>query len=268
MFFFTAIAVVAGGWIATPGRFSPYLWLGAISAALIAAGANAYNDVVDVDSDKINHPNRPLVTEKLTPKQAIWLGSYLTLTGWIIGCFLPRWLFAIPVLVALLLLAYNRELKRKPWFGNIVVSFCGALAPVFGAWIAGDVRLGAAPGFLALCGFMLRELVKDAEDIPGDRIVGYRTAPIADSFLVFKIRFWFVSLLLAAGVLQVENDRDFHGLYFLLLAAVVLTFLVTIISLTFQWKASDTVRSRHISLLCKGMLASGLIMLVVGRSNV
>ena len=264
----TALAVLVGGWIAVPGRFSFFLYVGAASAALIAAGANAYNDACDIEPDRINHPNRPLVTGSISEKTAILFSLLVTVIGWLMGCLLLGWLFTIPIAIALLLLAYNRELKRKPWFGNIVVAFCGAMAPVFGAWIAGDVKLGAAPGFLTLLTFLLRELAKDVEDLPGDRIAGYKTAPMTDSFFVFKVRFWLLSLLLAIGILQVIGDKDFYGFYFEMIAILTLVLLFTIIAMSITWGSNDITRSRRISLLCKGILAIGMAMLVVGRIGV
>jgi 4-hydroxybenzoate polyprenyltransferase len=73
------------------------------------------------------------------------------------------------------LYAYSAWLKTRFLAGNLVVSAVSSSGFALGAWLAGDAHAAIAPALLTFLFIMGREIVKDVEDLPGDRACGART---------------------------------------------------------------------------------------------
>jgi len=154
-------------------KISQINWLavcfGALAAAVIAAAGNVHNDILDLEVDKINRPERPLPRGDISPRAASNLSGLLFLTGIIIGFFLGQIPALITLTASLMLMAYNHRLKMIPLLGNITVSLLTALAFIFGAVLAGNPAGGIIPAVFALLFHFSREVVKDMADITGDQ---------------------------------------------------------------------------------------------------
>lgn len=178
----SAVAGIAAllGYIVATGAFAPVsLILFPVVFAITAAG-NVYNDLCDLEIDRVNRPGRPLPSGQVTPRAAGTLAMALFAAGLLLS--LPTGLPCVIIAVAnsLLLLLYARSLKRTPLWGNVAVSYLSASIYPFGGALAGVPAMVqtlplAGITFLAM---LSRELLKDAEDVPGDRAAGARTIPI------------------------------------------------------------------------------------------
>jgi len=144
--------------------------LGALAAAVIAAGGNVHNDALDVEVDKINRPDRPLPRGEISKRAASNLSAMLFLAGIFLGFLLGQIPSLITLTAALMLMAYNIRLKMTPLWGNITVSLLTALAFIFGAVLAGNPAGGIIPAVFSMLFHFSRELVKDMEDYAGDKI--------------------------------------------------------------------------------------------------
>ena len=152
------------------------------SAMLICAGGNLHNDYVDVEIDRISHPNRALVIGVITrlTVMRLTIGSFLI--GVVLAAFVDLKLAALALIVVALLLSYNVRLKRIPLAGNTVIALLAALTFLTGDLaVDGDIT-SALPGPLvgvvyAFLFHLVREIVKDVQDIEGDRAIGIRTLP-------------------------------------------------------------------------------------------
>jgi len=157
--------------------------------------ANAHNDIIDFEIDKINRPKRPLPSGKISIKAA-----YRTL---VILVFFTMFFsilaglkFALLFLFASLLsTAYNRFLKGLPLVGNFTVALL-TTTPV----IIPIINFGFPQpelSVLAFLAFMLtfaREITKDIEDMEGDKSKNLKTLPLITNTnisvaLVFLINF-------------------------------------------------------------------------------
>jgi geranylgeranylglycerol-phosphate geranylgeranyltransferase len=177
-------ALIAGAGVLLGAACLPgnYPWLTALlgfwAMAALAAGGNAENDFMDLAIDRRNRPDRPLPSGQLRPGMALALGY----GGYGLGLMTA---FAISLAhgflvsgMVLLLILYNRNLKRRPLWGNLAVSLLCALAVILPEWPAWPHATGLAALFAFLT-TLVRELLKDLEDMPGDREQGLGTAPIA-----------------------------------------------------------------------------------------
>ena len=174
----TALSVGVGLWTANaPPTWGPGL-IAALSAALINGAGNAFNDLIDIDIDRINRPDRPLPSGRISPFVAGVQTLALTLAGCVLGLWLSPWHGSIALGVALLLALYSIFLKNSLLWGNIIVAFVGALAFPYGALAAGDLGRSWIPALFALLFHIGREIVKDIEDVAGDRLRGDHTLPL------------------------------------------------------------------------------------------
>ncbi|NMB78519.1 MAG: UbiA family prenyltransferase, partial [Methanomicrobiales archaeon] len=92
-----------------------------------------------------------------------------------------NWLcITIAVFNTILLIGYAAKLKRTPLFGNIAVSYLAGSMFLFGGALAGVSGLlhGIPFAVMTFFAMLARELVKDAEDVDGDRASGAETLPI------------------------------------------------------------------------------------------
>lgn len=155
---------------------------GPLAALLIAAFANLDNDLCDIAIDRINRPDRPLPAGRLSVKSVIFLSRILLL----LGLFAALWCGFAPLAVsgaiALLLVTYNRWAKRRFLIGNVMVALAGGMTFVFAGLavspLPGRWKYLWLAGGLAFAFHLAREVLKDIQDIEGDRQAGAATLPI------------------------------------------------------------------------------------------
>ncbi|MCK4272766.1 geranylgeranylglycerol-phosphate geranylgeranyltransferase [bacterium] len=151
--------------------------LACLVAGLITGGANAINDVFDVQIDRVNKPGRPLPSGRLTRSQATAFSVMLMVLGVAISPALGLWGLLIAILVVLLLVAYSAWLKRMPLWGNLAVALAAGLAFLYGGIATGRPGPALVPACFAFLFHLGREILKDAQDEVGDRAAGARTLP-------------------------------------------------------------------------------------------
>ena len=167
-------AFVAGGITAAPAA------VGAAVVATIAAtgGGNGINDYFDREIDAINQPGRPIPRGDITARGALWFSLALFAVATVAALTLPTAAIAIAVFNFVALVAYTELFKGLPGVGNVLVGYLTGSTFLFGGAAVGD-PFGAVVLFgLAAVATLTREIVKDVEDIDGDREEGLRTLPI------------------------------------------------------------------------------------------
>ena len=182
-----------------------------ISVVCIAAGGYVINDYFDVKIDRINRPDDLVVTRVVSRDVAMRLFQVLTAVGIVAGLAVAWWarswnLLFIYVVIPGLLWFYSSSYKRMLLVGNLIVAFISALVPLLIAMVNADhlrflyhESLAYTPivgqlyvwlgGFALFCMLLTlsREVVKDMEDIEGDRELECRTMPIVWGEKVSKI---------------------------------------------------------------------------------
>lgn len=174
-----AAGVAIGGTLATgrPGLSAPLLWAMGSAIGLGAAG-NTANDLFDVEADRVNRPERPLPSGRVSRTAALVIGG----VGGGFGLFAAWWVgqpvFGMAVAALIVMLVYSPALKRQGLLGNLAVATVASLPLIYGASAVGWWRAGLVPFGLASLLHFAREIVKDLEDVPGDLAAGRRTVPI------------------------------------------------------------------------------------------
>lgn len=146
--------------------------------SLGCAGGNTINDYFDYEIDKINRPARPLPRGAMARKTALIYSFFLFSAGLLLAYFINIYAFSVALVAYVLMVFYAWKLKPLPFIGNIVVAFLTGITPIYGALAVEKIGFS---GYLALSAFLVnvgREIMKDIEDVEGDRARGARTLPI------------------------------------------------------------------------------------------
>ncbi len=148
----------------------------ATSNGLLFAASLAVNDWHDAPEDRINKPRRPIPAGRIERREALAAAAVLFLAAAIVAGWVDR-VFGLGALaVTGLSVSYSLRLKAVPLSGNALV----ALLSTYPLWCWMLVADGMPPAFpaLVLCCFLFRlgaEILKTAEDFPGDGACGIRT---------------------------------------------------------------------------------------------
>ena len=176
------LAVVIGETIAL-GTF-PSLWvalLGFLTASLLLAGAMVFNDIQDVQVDRVNSPERPLPSGKVTIREAYGFSAILSALAIISSAFLGIWTFLTALIALVLMSYYSTWGKRTGLLGNAVVSFNVALPFLFGGLAVVGTSLRPLLFIFFLLAFlanMAREVAKGIPDVEGDTAKGIKTVAV------------------------------------------------------------------------------------------
>ncbi len=170
-----AAGLIAGGAAPPFGALA----VASLAGMLVGSAGNIVNDLFDVAVDRINKPHRVLPSGGLS-RAAAWIWACACAAGGVALAFsLSPALGITAAACALLLFIYDASLKNRPAVGNLVVSLVTGTAFPFGAACAGDASAGLIPGLFAAVYTFGREVVKDMEDVEGDRSAGAATLPLA-----------------------------------------------------------------------------------------
>ncbi|MEM1118062.1 MAG: geranylgeranylglycerol-phosphate geranylgeranyltransferase [Bacteroidota bacterium] len=155
------------------------LLLAMASGACVGSAANALNDVYDAEIDRINRPDRPVASGRVTAGVAKTTWAVLSGLGVACGLLVSLPLAGIAATSVGLLWFYNAYLKGTAGPGNAIVALVIAAAPLYGALALGAVppAVWAAVGLTFLL-TLAREIAKDVEDVEGDAAEGARTLPV------------------------------------------------------------------------------------------
>ncbi len=174
------------------------------STMIIAAAGNVINDYFDVKADRINKPEKVIISKFMKPRWAIlWHWSF-NLIAFLIAVYLSvKYATLIFVFVHLLsinlLWFYSVQLKRKLVINNLIIAFLTALVPLLSVWFFKVLNESSIPFspyreeswstyldysfiyFLAICAFIqnfAREINKDIHDIQGDLVAHVESLPM------------------------------------------------------------------------------------------
>ncbi|SFC04995.1 geranylgeranylglycerol-phosphate geranylgeranyltransferase [Halobiforma haloterrestris] len=171
----------------------------AVAATGLAVGAgNAINDYFDREIDRINRPDRAIPRGAVSPRGALAFSIVLFAVAVVLAVMLPTLAIAIAGINLLSLVAYTELFKGLPGLGNALVAYLVGSTFLFGAAAVGEVGPAVVLFLLAAIATLTREIVKDVEDLEGDREEGLNTLPIA---VGEQRALWIAAILLTIGVL-------------------------------------------------------------------
>lgn len=252
-----------------------------LATAAVTAAGYVWNDMVDYPLDCINKPDKVIIKNKISLRTAFWIYGVLTLAGWGTSFFLAItedklvWFMLYPTAVAGLVW-YSQRLKKRPFWGNLLVSIYCAGVPAL-VWLAEQesfLALGSinpmkfamvnttllAYLLFAFLSTLFREIVKDLEDMQGDGKYRLQTLPLTiGAPATHKI------LRLTGLLLLLSLSLWAYALKPGILGTLILTLGITLPMLYNMWQlagAGSRQKYHRISSITKGIMLAGLLLLV------
>jgi geranylgeranylglycerol-phosphate geranylgeranyltransferase len=151
--------------------------LGFLSVFFISATSLILNDYFDIESDKINAPERPLPAGLVTQREVVLLSIAVTMLGFITSYLLGLAALLVVILVWAVGFLYNWRYKKTGFLGNLLVCFSVGMTFIFGG-IAVGKPFEKAVWFFGIIVMLIdlgEEIAADAMDIEGDRLAGSRS---------------------------------------------------------------------------------------------
>ena len=209
----TAIAVIAGSFIAAGPEIMDFqieVAICCVCSMILVGGGNALNDYNDRKTDKENHPERPIPSGSISADTAsiyvqALLGSGLLILLFALENKMP---FVIALIGILLLTAYENGLKAAGISGNITVGLMSGAVFLFAGMAVNDPGPTLWMFGLAVLATITREIIKDIQDLEGDR--DRRTLP-ASIGIENSMRVAILFLLIAIGLSYTAMDQ-FDGM--------------------------------------------------------
>ena len=228
----------------------------------ITGAGNAINDYFDRDIDAINRPKRPIPSGDVSIRGALFYSVILFLVGIACAALVHPFCFGLACVNSLLLVAYAARLKGVPLAGNLVVSYLAGSIFLFGGAAAG------LDGFmvnLPLAGIVFlpmtaREILKDAEDIEGDREGGASTLPMVIGVLT-SCR---IAGVLAAGavILSLLPIMPWWNMWYLVTIAAPDLVILAAVFFSLRCTTSACVRDSGATTTLKGGMFAALAILI------
>lgn len=246
---------------------------------LLAAGAYLINDIFDFNIDRINKGSDQIAGKGLSIKTCKLYYAIISVLGMMLAFYIAisinqPGLFIIYPMVWGLLLMYSWKWKKAGIFGNIVVSLFTGFVPFIIFFAERDFFSGLTPNdtfelgvqisgliTFAFLSNLIREIVKDAEDIEGDRIHGSKSLAITKGTNYVNIVCIVLSLILAILAIAYLYVYPLITIWHYLILLLVLLLIFGIIR-SLQ-KAQESKDYKRISALLKVVMVVGIFIFIV-----
>ncbi|OGU43173.1 MAG: hypothetical protein A2000_14815 [Ignavibacteria bacterium GWB2_36_8] len=237
--------------------------LAGLSGALTASAGNVINDYFDIEIDKVNRPHRVLPKGELTLKEALNFYIFLTGIALLFSVFISLLALLEVFFAAALLFLYSYRIKRIPLLGNFVVAFLTGFAFIYGGIAVNNVEAAMIPALFAFLINFIREIVKDMEDIEGDKQQGINSYPAVHGFKKAKTLIVFITIVLIILTVFPFIQELYKIEYFLVVMIFVNPLLVYIIKSLFDDDSNKNLNK--LSNLLKLNMVIGLTAIFLGK---
>ena len=252
-----------------------------VSSVLIAAAGYIINDYFDLNIDQVNKPEKLVVDKVIKRRWTIFWHIAFSLTGVAIGFYVDYstriWLLGFSnAICVFLLFIYSTSLKRRFLAGNILISLLTSWVILVVAWCEYNHLIKINSGLPAdkilrdtflYAGFafvisLVREVIKDMEDIEGDRKYGCKTMPIIWGINATKV-FVAVWLMVLTGILIIIQVYALRLGWRLSVLYSLLLIIVPLILIFKKLYSAKTAKDFHnISSLIKFVMFTGILSMI------
>jgi len=254
-----------------------------VSSVLIAAAGYIINDYFDINIDQVNKPKSNVVDTVVARRWAMAWHFMLSGMGLLLSAYIS-WRTGLWYILlgnfgcVVLLFGYSVSLKRKLLFGNIVISLliawviliiCFAeiklasqVTPTIAEASNKIIRIGILYAAFAFISSLIREAIKDIEDMQGDEKYGCRTMPIAWGVNATKVyvAVWLVVILALLVILQIYVFR--FGWWAAMAYSIVFIVLPFVLIFLRFFKAKTQKDYHQLSNWTKLVMLSGILSMI------
>lgn len=254
-----------------------------LTTVLISAAGYVINDYFDMRADRINRPESMILGRKLDHRTGIFMHWVLNGVALISGIYLAwragSWKFGLlfPMIIMLLWL-YSVKYKRNTFWGNLTVAFLAALVVIM-VWLFSFFMLSRQPdSFVALAPYVgmitkyfavfavfaflltfIREVIKDAEDIEGDRATDSYTLAVTYGIPTVKKVVLAITVLSMIGTLFIIVNFIKLGMVRTSIYFSLAVFIPLIYMLILTVKAKEKSDFHWLSTVIKFIMLAGVL---------
>lgn len=276
----------APGWIMTPVLKPRLFFLLAVSSVLIAAAGYIINDYFDLNIDRVNKPNR-LVVDRIIKRRSTILWHWVLSGLGLLLSFYVSWRLRNPLIAlgnlscVILLYFYSTTFKRKLLIGNVIISLLTAwviLVLYVGEFVWAGLGNGSYRSLLsqlfkyaivyasfAFILSLIREVVKDIEDMDGDMKYGCRTMPIVWGVNVAKVFAGTLTVVLLGALVILQFYVLQKAWFPLTLYGVLLVDLPLLWILRKLYAAQTREHYHRLSTIIKLVMLAGILSIILAN---
>ena len=151
-----------------------------LACILVAAGGYVINDIFDIETDRINKPEKLILSNHIGLKSARIFYIILTAIGIACGFIAGIGMGILCSVLTVLLYFYSSDLKGEMLQGNLLISMMAGMVVYVSSRGVYNVSNTYFAEYASIAFFitMVREIIKDIEDIEGDKAQDYKTFPV------------------------------------------------------------------------------------------
>ncbi len=225
----------------------------------VAIVGNLVNDIFDIEIDKINKPNRALAKQPKLKSIFIYLIFFFTIATAILFFTINLKSQIIVIITLPLMVAYSYFIKGIPILGNLLVAFYLAFVFSFTEILTtNQLDLMILPSCFAFGISLVREIVKDAEDIKGDSFAKLKTLPvlIGPTLTIYVVSFLIIGFIVFCTTTFFNDSFFYYEMSMIFLVFMPLFYLIFFL---INKPSIDTLKQA--SLLLKKITIVGLLII-------
>jgi 4-hydroxybenzoate polyprenyltransferase len=235
------------------------------ASSLTIASGYIINNFYDSKKDLINRPNKSMLDRLVSQKTKLQVYFVLNFIVALLAIIVSWRAFFYFSMYIFLIWYYSHRIKKYPIIGNLTAAFL-AILPFFAILLYYknfyEVILGH--GLFLLLLLLIREMIKDLENIKGDLANDYKTIPIIYGEVASKKIITFLSILtiIPVYVLIEIFDVGYMDLYFYSCLITLIFFL------RYLWKSDNKKQFIILHNVLKFLIVAGVFSIVLINPNV
>lgn len=223
----------------------------------VAAGGYIINDIFDIETDQINKPEKLILSKHISLKSARIFYAILTAIGIGSGFLVGLGMGILCLVLAVLLYFYSSDLKGEMLQGNLLIAMMAGMVVYVSSRGVYNVSNTYFAEYASIAFFitMVREIIKDIEDIEGDKAHDYETYPVVKGIQKSK-NLSLVFLVITLGIIALLYIQAANILFTTFMSVFIIPALIYVAYLIF--KAKEKSEFRKISNWLKTTMFLGL----------
>jgi len=241
------------------------LFIIVLASSLAIASGYIINNFYDSKKDLINRPSKSMLDRLVSQKTKLNVYFALNFIVALLAIIVSWRAFLYFSVYIFLIWYYSHRIKKHLFIGNLTSAFLSVL-PFFAIFLyyknLYEVILGHA-AFLFLL-LLIREMIKDLENIKGDLANDYRTVPIVYGEVVSKkiITFLTIATIIPVYVLIEIFDVGYMDIYFYCCLIILIFFLL------YLWKSNTKEQFVILHNVLKFLIVAGVFSIILINPSV
>lgn len=250
--------LASGSFASFPLAFSGFMTIFCVSSSILV-----HNDIIDIETDRINSPDRPLSSNQVSRLESGLLALLLIMCALIFSYFINLQVFAYSIFLLITGFAYNILFKKYGILGNLLVSFSVGSTFLIGGLSTGNPINKMIVFFSVIAALidLAEEIAADSTDVKGDLLIGSRSVAIVwGEKNALKISIFIFMLVIALTAIPFLF-KWFNTLYLIPVLIIDLSIALSSFKLI---SANQKIRKIHIRRIYIGA-AIGLLVFLIMR---